>query len=79
MIDSIEYKPDRHNHDEFLSKAKMRAGFSEAYDALEPEYTLAREKLKARAKAGLTQDAVAVVSSELGVEPAAQKTDRQRH
>ena len=59
MVDSIDYKPVLHNHDEFLSRARLRAGFSEAYDALEPEYTLAREILKARANAGLTQDAVA--------------------
>lgn len=55
----LKYKPVRHKHAEFLAKAKERPGFSEAYDALELEYTLANQMLKARTKAGLTQDAVA--------------------
>ncbi|MCE4538571.1 helix-turn-helix domain-containing protein [Pelomonas sp. P7] len=55
----LKYKPVRHNHAEFLAKAKQRPGFSEAYDSLELEYALAGQMLKARAKAGLTQDAVA--------------------
>ena len=59
MVSSNEYKPVLHNHGDFLAKARQRAGFSEAYDSLELEYTLADQMLKARAKAGLTQDAVA--------------------
>jgi DNA-binding XRE family transcriptional regulator len=55
----LKYKPVRHNHAEFLAKAKQRPGFAEAYDSLELEYALAGQMLKARAKAGLTQDAVA--------------------
>ena len=55
----LKFKPVRHQHDEFLAKAKQRAGFAEAYESLELEYALANQMLKARAKAGLTQDAVA--------------------
>ena len=44
---------------EFLSKARQQPGFAEAYESLELEYTLASQMLKARAKAGLTQDTVA--------------------
>lgn len=55
----LKYKPIRHNHAEFLEKAKQRSGFAEAYESLELEYALASQMLKARAKAGLTQDAVA--------------------
>ena len=54
-----KYKPIRHNHAEFLAKAKQRPGFAEAYESLELEYALASQMLKARAKVGLTQDAVA--------------------
>ena len=55
----LKYKPVRHNHAEFLAKASQRPGFAEAYESLELEYALASQMLKARAKAGLTQDAVA--------------------
>lgn len=55
----LKYKPVRHDHAEFLAKAKQRPGFAEAYDSLELEYVLAGQMLEARAKAGLTQDAVA--------------------
>jgi len=55
----LKYKPTRHDHAEFLAKAKQRPGFAEAYESLELEYALASQMLKARAKAGLTQDAVA--------------------
>jgi transcriptional regulator with XRE-family HTH domain len=57
--------PDRknecitHHHEEFLRKARKRPGFSDAYDALEGEYQLARELLSARMRAGLTQEQVA--------------------
>ena len=55
----LKFKPVAHDHAAFLAKAKGRDGFAEAYDALELEYALASQMLKARAKAGLTQDAVA--------------------
>ena len=55
----LKYKPVRHDHAKFLARAKRRPGFTEAYEALALEYTLADQMLKARAKAGLTQDAVA--------------------
>ena len=54
-----KYKPIRHNHKAFLRKAKMRSGFQEAYQALAVEYEVANEMLAARARAGLTQEAVA--------------------
>ena len=55
----LKFKPIRHNHKEFLAKAKKRKGFAEAYDALALEYQVADQMLKARARAGLTQSAVA--------------------
>lgn len=55
----LKFKPVAHDHAAFLTKAKRREGFGEAYDALALEYALANQMLKARAKAGLTQDAVA--------------------
>lgn len=55
----IRYKPVAHDHKAFLAKAKKRKGFPEAYDALELEYRLANQMIKARNRAGLTQDAVA--------------------
>ena len=55
----LKYKPVRHNHKEFLAKAGARKGFTEAYKALELEYQVAGQMLKAHARAGLTQDAVA--------------------
>ena len=55
----LKYKPVPHNHGEFLATAKQRPGFKDAYDSLELEYTVASQMIKARAKAGLTQDAVA--------------------
>ncbi len=55
----LKYKPVPHNHKAFLAKAQARKGFAEAYDALALEYQLANQMLKARARSGLTQDAVA--------------------
>ena len=54
-----EYKPVPHDHDVFLKKALERKGFAEAYEGLEDEYTLVRELLAARMRAGLTQEQVA--------------------
>ena len=56
---NTKYKPVPHDHDAFLAKASQRPGFDEAYLGLEMEYALANQMLKARAKAGMTQDAVA--------------------
>lgn len=55
----LKYKPVHHNHAEFVGKARQRPGFAEAYESLELEYALASQMIKARAEAGLTQDAVA--------------------
>ena len=55
----LKLSPTRHNHEAFLEKAATRRGFTEAYEALEPEYQVVRQLLKARTRAGLTQDAVA--------------------
>lgn len=54
-----KFKPVKHNHEEFIAKARQRPGFEEAYRASELEYALANQMLKARTKAGLTQDNVA--------------------
>lgn len=55
----LKFKPIRHSHRKFLAKAATRKGFAEAYDALALEYHVANQMLKARSRAGLTQDAVA--------------------
>jgi len=55
----LKYKPVTHDHQAFLARASKRKGFAEAYDALELEYRLANQMLKARSRAGLTQDVVA--------------------
>lgn len=55
----VKFKPVRHDHKAFVDKASKRKGFVEAYDALALEYQLASQMLKARSRAGLTQDAVA--------------------
>lgn len=55
----LPYKPVPHEHDAFLAKARSRKGFTEAYDALALEYEVSSQMLKARTRAGLTQDAVA--------------------
>ena len=55
----LKYKPVPHNHAEFLAAARQRPGFNDAYDSLELEYTVASRMRKARAKACLTQHAVA--------------------
>lgn len=55
----LEFKPVAHDHKAFLAKARSRKGFTEAYEELALEYEVANQMLKARARAGLTQDAVA--------------------
>ena len=66
----LKFQPVRHEHKAFLEKASKRRGFSEAYEALDVEYALAHEMLAARARAGLTQEAVAgrmgTTKSEIG-------------
>jgi DNA-binding XRE family transcriptional regulator len=56
---NLKHTPVRHDHKAFLAKASSRKGFNEAYAALEVEYQVIDQLLKARARAGLTQDAVA--------------------
>lgn len=60
-MDDLKYQPVTHNHNAFLDKAKKRAGFKKAYDDLEEEYALAKEMLAARARIGLSQEAVAEI------------------
>ena len=55
----LEHIPVKHDHAAFLAKAAQRQGFSEAYASLELEYEVVSQLLKARTKAGLTQNAVA--------------------
>ena len=55
----LKYKPVPHDHVAFMARARARKGFARAFDALELEYQVANQMLKARARAGLTQDAVA--------------------
>jgi len=55
-----EYRPVAHDHDELLARAMKRKGFAAAYAESADEYELVRELLAARAKAGLTQEQVAV-------------------
>jgi len=54
-----KYEPVVHDHEAFLRKALKRKGFAKAYEELEDEYLLARELLRARSRAGLTQEQVA--------------------
>jgi len=55
----FKYSPISHDHQAFLTKAGKRKGFTTAYESLELEYQLVSQLLKARSRAGLTQDAVA--------------------
>ena len=55
----LKYTPVAHDQKAFLARAHVRKGFTEAYDALALEYQVADQMLKARSRAGLTQDAVA--------------------
>ena len=58
-MDDMEYKPVKHDHKTFLAEAYRKPGFKEAYEALELEYQIASQMLRARARAKLTQEAVA--------------------
>ena len=53
---NLKFKPVPHNHAEFIERAKLKPGFSEAYEGLELEYAIASQMLGARAKAGLSED-----------------------
>ena len=55
----LKCEPVAHDHEAFLRKALKRKGFAEAYEELEDEYLLAGELLRARCRAGLTQEEVA--------------------
>ena len=55
----MKYQPVPHNQEAMLAKARLKPGFSEAYDNLALEFHLVDQMLKARSKAGMTQDAVA--------------------
>jgi len=58
-VAELEHRPIVHDHEAFLARARLRRGFQKAYDALETEYHVANELIAARARAGLTQEAVA--------------------
>lgn len=55
----LKYQPVTHDHKAFLENASRREGFKKAYADLEEEYALAKEMLAARARVGLSQEAVA--------------------
>lgn len=55
----VTYRPTPHDHEAFLEKARKRKGFAKAYEDLDSEYSLVRELLAARSRAGLTQEEVA--------------------
>jgi len=56
------------NHSELKEKALKRTSVKEAYDALEPEFTLLKELLRARQRSGLTQ---AEIAKRMGTKPPA--------
>lgn len=58
-MSELTYQPVPHDHEEFLEKALKRKGFKKRYEDLSEEYSVIREMLAARARAGLTQEAVA--------------------
>jgi DNA-binding XRE family transcriptional regulator len=53
-----KFKPVAHDQ-AFVDRALKKRGVKAAYDALKPEYDLAAELLRARKKAGMTQEEVA--------------------
>ena len=55
----LKYQPIPHDHNAFLEKATKQEGFKRAYEDLAEEYALVREMLSARARIGLSQEAVA--------------------
>ncbi len=59
MAEKMKYDPVAFDRDAFLSRQMKRRGFAKAYAERAPEYALLREILVARARSGLTQEAVA--------------------
>ncbi len=57
----LKYQPIAHDHTAFLDNAMKREGFKKAYEDLEEVYALAKEMLAARARVGLSQEAVAEI------------------
>ena len=55
----LKFTPITHDHAAFLARARKRKGFTTAYESLVLEYQLASQLLKARSRAGMTQDALA--------------------
>jgi len=53
------YKPVRLDTKKAITKAKLRPGFTQAWDALEEEYAALEGLLSARKTAGLTQEELA--------------------
>ena len=53
------YKPVRIDTKKAVAKAKLRPGFTQAWDALEEEYAALETLLSARKTAGLTQEELA--------------------
>ena len=53
------YKPVRIDTKKAIAKAKLRPGFTQAWDALEEEYAALETLISARKTAGLTQEQLA--------------------
>ena len=53
------YKPVRIDTKKVIAKAKLRPGFTQAWDALEEEYAALEALLGARKMAGITQEELA--------------------
>ena len=51
----LKFEPISHYHAEFIARAKIRPGFTEAYAVLEREFALARQTLDARFMPGAAQ------------------------
>lgn len=58
-MSSDTYKPVRVDSKKAIAEARKRPGFTEAWDALEEEYSALSALIKARQKAGLTQEELA--------------------
>jgi ribosome-binding protein aMBF1 (putative translation factor) len=58
-VANLRFNPVRHDHKAMLAEAHKRPGFTEAYNALALEYQILDQLLRARKRAGLTQEAVA--------------------
>ena len=55
----LKHEPVAHDHAAFLARAQTRRGFQAAYAERAPEFEVISQLLRARQRAGLTQDAVA--------------------